>query len=179
MLVCFLGIVVIFWEDLRISNIAALLGMGAIAASVIIQALSLVQVKKWGGEMSPVVQNLVGMVMGMVILGLLGLLLEGDQPIVWTAPAILSLLYLSLVASVLAFVAYYWLLQRIDPVYLALTSFINPIVALLLGALILGESLRLSILAGAALVMAGLLVANGRSLAAKFLRARERPDPAS
>ena len=87
MVVCFLGVVVLFWEDLGISNHLALYGMGAIVASVIIQALSLVQVKKWGAGMSPVVQNFVGMVIGLVLLGIVGFVLEGNRTIVWTAPA--------------------------------------------------------------------------------------------
>ena len=47
-------------------------------------------------------------------------------------------LYLTLVGSVVTFVAYYWLLKKIDAVYVSLSSFINPIVAVVLGAVALG-----------------------------------------
>ena len=60
------------------------------------------------------------------------------------------------------------LLKRIEAVFLALTSFINPIVAVLLGGLILGEALAPSVFTGAGLVLAGILIANGKSLYAKI-----------
>jgi drug/metabolite transporter (DMT)-like permease len=51
-----------------------------------------------------------------------------------------------------------------DAVYLSLTSFINPIVAVALGAAVLGEALEGNAFAGAALVMAGILLANGKAI---------------
>jgi drug/metabolite transporter (DMT)-like permease len=177
MVICFIGIVVLFWGDLQIANLDAVWGMGAITVSVVIQALSLVQVKKWGKGGHPVVQNFVGMVFGMVMLGAASLLFEAGRPAVWNLPAILSLLYLALVGSVVAYVVYYWLLQKIDPVVLSLTSFVNPLVAILLGAVILGEELRPGVLGAAALVLGGLGVANAKSLAAKFFPAPDRARP--
>ncbi len=73
-----------------------------------------------------------------------------------------------MIGSVVTFVANYWLLKRIDAVYLSLSSFINPIVAVLLGFLVLGERMPLGVFAGAALVFTGLLVANGKALYAHF-----------
>jgi drug/metabolite transporter (DMT)-like permease len=49
-------------------------------------------------------------------------------------------------------------------VYLSLTSFVNPIIAVLLGALVLGERLSAGVLGGAGLVLLGILVANGAAL---------------
>jgi drug/metabolite transporter (DMT)-like permease len=104
----------------------------------------------------------------LVALFVLGVSVEGIPSVAWTSPAVLSILYLAVFASVLAFLAYYWLLKRIDPVYLSMTSFINPIVGVVLGAVMLQEALRTSLVAGALLVLAGILLANWRSLAARL-----------
>jgi drug/metabolite transporter (DMT)-like permease len=88
--------------------------------------------------------------------------------VVWNGAAIGSILYLSLAGSVTTFVAYFWLLKRIQAVYLSLTTFINPIVAVLLGWAVLGEALGTSVAAGAALVLLGILVANGKALYERF-----------
>jgi drug/metabolite transporter (DMT)-like permease len=170
-MVCgFLGVFIIFWRDVQVSDSRALLGMSAIMFSVVIQAISLIQVKKWGEKVDPIVMNFVGMLIGMVALLVLGWIVESSQPIVWTTASILSVLYLSVVGSVIAFIAYYWLLKRIDPVYLSLTSFVNPVVAVVLGAAVLGERLSASVFVGAVLVLMGILVANWRGLYAKVRR---------
>ena len=96
--------------------------------------------------------------------------LESDKPAIWSASGITSLLYLSLVGSVLTFVTYYWLLKRIEAVYLSLSSFVNPLVAVALGAVVLGERLPSSVFTGAALVLLGMIIANGKALYAKVVR---------
>ncbi len=167
----FLGVLIIFGGDLQLSDPMAIWGMAAILASVVVQAISLLQVKEWGEGVSPAAMNFVGMLLGLVALFVLGLAVEGLPAVTWTAPAVLSVLYLALFGSVLAFLAYFWLLKRIDPVYLSLTSFINPIVGVALGALVRDEVLGASFLAGALLVLAGILLANWKGLAARVRRA--------
>jgi drug/metabolite transporter (DMT)-like permease len=167
MVVGFAGVFIIFWGDVHVSDSRALLGMSAIFLSVILQAISLVQVKKWGEAVDPYAMNFVGMLIGLVVLAALGGILEAQEPIEWSAASLLSVLYLAVVGSVLAFVSYYWLLKRIDPVYLSLTSFINPVVAVALGALVLGERMAATVFLGALLVFAGILLANWRTLYAK------------
>jgi drug/metabolite transporter (DMT)-like permease len=114
--------------------------------------------------------NFVGMAMGGALLLLLSLALESGKPVTWSVSGVTSLLYLSLVGSVLTFVAYYWLLKRIEAVYLSLSSFINPLVAVAVGAAVLGERLPASVFTGAALVLFGMLIANGKVLHAKIFR---------
>lgn len=166
----FAGVVIIFSAETAVSDPRALLGMSTILVSTFLQALALILIKKHGEPVSPMSMNFVGMAMGGVMLLILSLVAEGDRPAVWTGAAVASLLYLTLVGSVITFVAYYWLLKRIDAVYLSLSSFINPIVAVVLGALALGERLPPTVFTGAGFVMAGLLVANGKGLYARIVR---------
>ena len=57
------------------------------------------------------------------------------------APALAALLYLVAFGSIVAFVAYTWLLAHVEPALAATYAFVNPLIAVLLGGLILGEDL--------------------------------------
>ena len=164
----FVGILIIFSPDLRVTDRSAFPGMAAILVSATMQAFALVVTKKHGQAISPVSMTFVGMVMASAILLVLGLLFEPTSSIVWSREAVGSILYLGIIGSVLTFVSYYWLLKRIDAVYLSLTSFINPIIAVVLGALVLDERLASTVLAGATVVLTGILISNGKMLYGKI-----------
>jgi drug/metabolite transporter (DMT)-like permease len=167
----FIGLVIIFSRDIHWTDANGFLGMAAILFTTIIQALALVLIKKYGQPINPFVMNFVGMLAGGVLLLLFGLATESFSSIIWDTAAIGSILYLALVGSVVAFVTYHWLLKRTEAVYLSLVSFINPIIAVILGALILSEALASSVYIGAGFVLIGILVANGKYLYEKIRRA--------
>lgn len=160
----FSGVTVIFARDVDWLDPNGMAGMGAIILTTVLQAFSVVLVKKYGQPVSPFVMNFVGMSAGGVILLGLSLGAESQTGIRWDAAAVGSILYLAVIGSVLAFVTYHWLLKRIEAVYLSLVSFINPIVAVILGAVVLGEKLPPGVFVGAALVLIGVLVANARQI---------------
>lgn len=168
----FIGVAVIFWGDVAVDNPMVLVGMSTIVVSTILQAYVLILIKKEGESISPIAMNFVGMLVGTVLLLALSAVAESGLPVRWTPTAIGSILYLSVIGSVLTFVSYYWLLKRIDAVYLSLTSFVNPIVAVLLGAVVLGERLAPIVYAGSGLVLVGILVANAKALYEKLRSAR-------
>ena len=75
-------------------------------------------------------------------------------------------LYLVIAGTVLGFAAYMWLLKYVSPTLVSTYTFVNPVVAVLLGWLVLGEHPTVRMLAGAALVVtsvAGLLLVGGPS----------------
>lgn len=163
----FWGIVLIFWGDFDVSNPLAAWAMGGVVLSTVMQAIMLIMIKKVGQPISPFVMNFAGMSIAGPLLLLLSFVSESWTGMLWNTTAVGSILYLALAGSILTFVSYYWLLKRVDAVYLSLTSFINPIVAVVLGALVLGEALYASFALGAACVLAGILIANGRTLYAR------------
>ncbi|MFG2334554.1 EamA family transporter [Streptomyces sp. NPDC048604] len=63
--------------------------------------------------------------------------------------------YLVVFGSLIAFTAYAWLLQTAPLSLVATYAYVNPVVAVLLGALILGEALTLPIVLGGAIVVLG------------------------
>jgi drug/metabolite transporter (DMT)-like permease len=67
----------------------------------------------------------------------------------------IALLYLIAFGSLAAFTAYVWLLHHAPISLVATYAYVNPVVAVILGALILGEAVTLPILVGGAIVVAG------------------------
>ncbi|MFO1327206.1 MAG: DMT family transporter [Rubrivivax sp.] len=69
--------------------------------------------------------------------------------------------FLGVVSSGLGFLLYYRLLRRIGTVRAMSVTFLNPVVAIVAGALYLGETVSLQSLIGAAVVLAGTALALG------------------
>ncbi len=70
----------------------------------------------------------------------------------------IALAYLILIGSIVAFSAYVWLLGHVPLSLTATYAYVNPIVAVALGAVILGEPLTVPILIGGGVVVAGVCV---------------------
>lgn len=97
----------------------------------------------------------------------LPLVLLLDRP--WTLPppgpeVLLALLALGLVSTGLAYVLFFRLLQEVGATNTALVTQLVPVTAILLGALLLGESLQPRHFAGMALIGCGFLLIDGRLL---------------
>lgn len=71
-----------------------------------------------------------------------------------TTRSLIAFLYLTLFGSLVAFSAFNWLIGVTTPARLSTTAYVNPLVALLLGWSVLGETLPAVSLAGAFLVVA-------------------------
>src|SRR5258707_12070142 len=74
----------------------------------------------------------------------------------------LALAYLIVFGSLITFTAYNWLLEHYSPTLVATHTYVNPIVAVLLGWLLAGEVVTLNVaLAGAMVIGAVVLVDRG------------------
>jgi drug/metabolite transporter (DMT)-like permease len=79
----------------------------------------------------------------------------GDvHPSHWSARSILGLAYLITFGSLLAFTAYAWLLQNAPISKVSTYAYVNPVVAIALGAIFLSESIRPLTLIGAGIIVA-------------------------
>jgi drug/metabolite transporter (DMT)-like permease len=169
----FVGVYIIFSRDIHWTDSRGFLGMFGILSTTLMQAFALVMIKKYAQPVSPFALNLVGMSVAGVLLFVAGVVFESLSATTWDGAAIGSILYLAVVGSVIAFVTYHWLLKRVEAVFLSLVSFINPVIAVILGAVVLNESLAPSVFAGAGFVFVGILVANGKQLHAKLVSTAE------
>lgn len=68
--------------------------------------------------------------------------------------------YLTVIGSVLTFIAFIYMLQKLPAEISSIYAYINPIVAILLGAMIFGEPLTAAIAIGGAVTLFGLYLVN-------------------
>lgn len=78
---------------------------------------------------------------------------SGDRLVVPSPRATFALVYLVVLGSLVAYVAFGWLLRNVRPALATSYAFVNPIVALALGAALAGERVGPADLAGLALVL--------------------------
>jgi drug/metabolite transporter (DMT)-like permease len=139
----------------------ALAAKAVLVASELFFAYGLVRSKRLlSTGISPVLFN--GVQMLFASLGLFSLSFVWEQPLstVWSGAAIWSVLYLAIVASVVASGIFYWLVEKTNPLFPTTWTYVAPIAAMGLGAVVLGEPLTVSMGIGALLVIGGVLVIN-------------------
>lgn len=164
------GVAVIFSNQLQVAGWLALLGCAAVVTGALCVALAYVLIKAYGSHLHPTVLTAGQMMCALVPLLILGLVKEGS-PLTfhWTWRAVVSLLYLALAGSVAAFWLNYWLLKRMDATRVLLMSIVEPLLAVLLGALVLGESLTLrTLLGGVCIIFSIWLILLRRSTSARI-----------
>jgi drug/metabolite transporter (DMT)-like permease len=98
------------------------------------------------------------MLSGGVALGLIGLLAHERFPAAATpglGPAIEAMAYLVVFGALLGYTAYSWLLREAPISIVSTYAYVNPVVAIVLGVLVLGEPFGGVQLAAAAVILAG------------------------
>ncbi len=172
------GVAVVCSAELGGNGTHAFWGSVAIIVASLAGAQGSVLVKAKGRHIEPAMLAGVQMATGCVPLLLGGVLLEGSPlGYHWTASAVLSLVYLAVVGSVVAFLAYYWLIRHIQVTRVLLIPLVTPLIAVLLGVVLLGERLQWGTLVGGAAILTGVgLVVFGKSVGS--LREGSRPSPA-
>jgi len=154
------GVTVIFADQIHLDDRLGLAGAVAIIVAAAAAAFSNVLLKARGTHLDPAVVTAGQMAVGLVPLLAVGLSFEGSPlGLRWTPLALVSLLYLALVGSTLTFVLYYRLIQAIEVTTAQLIPLFSTVIAVLLGWLVLDETLSARALAGGAMVLAGLLAA--------------------
>jgi drug/metabolite transporter (DMT)-like permease len=78
---------------------------------------------------------------------------RGFSPTGISAVSLAGLAYLTLAGTVVAFAAYVWLLDHVAGSLVATYTFVNPVIAVLLGWALLGEHLNIGMIVGTVLVI--------------------------
>jgi drug/metabolite transporter (DMT)-like permease len=84
--------------------------------------------------------------------------LEHFDPRQITTQSLVAFVYLVLIGGIIGYVSYAWLLRYCDPAKVATYAYVNPIVAVLLGALFAHEALSLRTLVAAGLIVGSVAV---------------------
>jgi drug/metabolite transporter (DMT)-like permease len=130
----------------------------------------------------PFVSTAAQMVTGGVILVVAGLVTgetSGLDPSEFSGASLGAFAYLVTVGSLFAFTCYVWLLQNAPISKVATYAYVNPVIAIFLGWLILSESITTSILVGAAVIVSSVaFIVSKESSAKKRPEAGEADAPA-
>ena len=155
--ICTLGIAIIFSDQLKLEGQSALLGSAAIVIGSFAAAASNIIVKRTCQSVSPASLAAAQMTVGVIPLLALGGWFETNLlTIRWTTNALVCLLYLATVGSALAFMLYYWLLQHTEVTRTLLISLVTPVIAVIIGMLVLQEQLTWRLALGTLAVLLGL-----------------------
>jgi drug/metabolite transporter (DMT)-like permease len=115
-------------------------------------------VKHHGAGVSSTLLNRNGMIIGALLLLATAFVVERDAPLSWTLPAIGSVVYLAVFGTVLTFSLYFWALRYAPAHRLGLIANVTPAIALFLGWAVGSETITRWTLAGAALILTGVVL---------------------
>ncbi len=175
LLMGFLGVVVLAapWHDAGIGS--SLLGVGAALLASACYAASYVYARRFlsGGELSPVVLSTGQIVAGAILLGILapGIVFH---PMTLTTSVIVSVVVLGVLGTGVAYVLNYRLIADEGATAASTVTYLLPIVAVLLGLVVLAEPVGWNLVVGAVVVLVGVALSEGRLGRGQQLRASQQ-----
>lgn len=151
------GVGLIFSNQMETGGPEAFRGSVAIVVGAFGAAYSNVLIKARGGKLDYAALAAGQMIFGLVPLLIVGIVFEGNPlKLRWTPLAVVSLFYLALVGSAVAFLLYYWLVRHMEVTKTMLIALVTPLIAVTLGMIVRGEELTWRIAVGGASIMAGI-----------------------
>ncbi|NUO60453.1 MAG: EamA family transporter [Hamadaea sp.] len=146
-------------------------GVLASVAAMTMSSLGYVLAKKWSRDLDVFSLTSWQLVAGGLVLLPFAVAVEGTPPAL-DAPALLGFAYVTVVATAVAFAAWFTGLRHLSAGTVGLVGLLNPITGVLLGAIVAGESLGTPQLLGIVLVFLGILL--GQPVLRPFLHRLRR-----
>lgn len=159
LLLGFLGIIVLLFPELLRASRPHLLGEAAVLMAAISYAGATVFARRALRGVPPMEAAIGQLWSGGLMVLPLSLILDRPWDLSPAPASIAALLALAVLGTAIAYVMYYRLLQRVGVVGISLVTYLNPIFAVIWGALWLGEPLSGWILGGMALILTGVFLA--------------------
>lgn len=150
-------------------------GVAASLAAMLMSSLGFILTKRWGPAESTIAVTSWQLVGGGLLVLPFALVIEGSPPVL-DATAMLGFAYVTLVATALAFVAWFGGLRHLPAGTVGLIGLLNPVTGVVLGTMLAGEQFGPRQVLGTALVLLGVFIGQRRS---GLRAAREREAPSS
>ena len=161
-----IGVAVIFADQLRIQNILAFAASAAIVVGSYAAAQASILVKLKAAKIHPASLVFGQMICALPFLIVYSLIKEGNPfAFQWTARAVVCIAYLAIFGTIAAFWLYYWLLNKVESTKAMMISLVTPLIAVIIGRIVLGEELPPQTLFGGILIILsiGLIVFKRKS----------------
>jgi drug/metabolite transporter (DMT)-like permease len=162
-LMCFGGILFIFWDGLRdLANPDYRMGMIFLFCAIAGWASGTIFTKKLNIQSGNITLNLFYQFLfaGVVQIIFAFVFSKHYNFENWTLKSISAMLYLSVFGSVAAFFAFHYALTKISPVQVSILAYINTIIAIFLGWLIMDEQVTFKFILAAILIICGVFIIN-------------------
>ena len=134
-------------------------GGALVLASAVVSAYANILNKRSLSRVPPVLNVWGQTLVGSIFLFLGTRIFEKGAPLRWTPSALASLAYLAIFGTALTFAGLFWLIPKVPVAVIGTIPLVDTLVAVLLGNLVLKETLSLRILAGGAMILAGVVFA--------------------
>lgn len=159
------SVLVLFRPDVATDRLA-IIGLIAVLISSIAWSAGIVLSRKVQPKTAATMNAALPLVCGSLMLVAAGVVRGEHQQLdvsAVTTESLLGLLFLIFFGSLLAFTAYSWLLKHYPPTLVATHTYVNPLVAVLLGWLFAGETMSMSVIASAVLAISAIGLVNSGS----------------
>jgi drug/metabolite transporter (DMT)-like permease len=163
----FLGLIILLWPDLRSTSAIGhlqLIAAGGVIAAAFAWALGALLSRRWAVPVDAFIATGWEMLIAGALNFLLGTVTGDWARTRWTATGVAAVVYLIIFGSWIGFSAYIWLLNNVPTAKVATHAYVNPVVAVFLGWLILKEAVTGYILAGTIIVIAAVALVNSSKL---------------
>lgn len=155
------GIILIFGENLSGFAVSGYVwGVILIVIANLGWAGGSIWMKRKNQESNPFLNAGLQMLFGGLLLLPVSAFFDDFQTIQWSNNVIYSLLYLILIGSVAAYACYSYAIKKLPVTIVTLYAYINPIVAVLLGWAVLGETLNLRVGIAIGVTLVGIYIVN-------------------
>jgi len=161
LLIGFAGVIVLMSKDIG-ASFGSLLGQLAVVLACAFYAGSSVFARKTTEDTPGILRSAGPLVSATVIMWLATFFVERPVQVPKMGITWIALLFLGILGSGLAFVLSYYLIHEIGPTRTSLVTYLFPLGGVILGVVFLNEKLSWQLLAGAALIIVSLVVANWR-----------------
>lgn len=133
-------------------------GQLMVLAATLCWALATTVMRESQSECDPLVFTACYLLLGGALLAGIGLAGGDAQQWTWSPRGLAALVFLALFSSTFGFVAYSYLLLHETPSRLGTYAYVNPLVAVIVGWLLLGERLDTRQVLGASIILAGVML---------------------
>lgn len=155
------GILLIFSEHIaEFSNIKYLTGIVFIFLAVLAWAGGSIWIKRKNSQSNLYLNAGMQMFFGGFFLYPVSLIFDDYTNIVWTGKALFPFIYLVVFGSIIAYISYSYVLRKLPMTIVSLYAYINPLVAVLLGWIVLDEKLNGKIGIAFIITVAGIYLVN-------------------
>lgn len=158
------GVVVLMWPALSAGlhlGRREFAGAGLIMLASMAWAGGSILSKRWQLEVDSYTASAWQMLIAGVVDCLAGLSMGSFKAASWARPGVLAIGYLIVAGSWIGFTAYIWLLDNVATAKVATYAYVNPIVAVFLGWLVLHEQITPYIVAGSVIVVVSVILVSG------------------